>query len=80
MAAAQEIKNLNQLAMEMGEAIEGDPLPIYPVAPSGMIDLATAKREYGVNSQAPPRDGWSRGELPVLGKNPGTRRYSFPRL
>lgn len=67
MATAQEIRTLNQLAMELGEAATNDELPVYPVAPPGMIDLATAKRDHGVKPST-ARDWIDRGELPVLGR------------
>ena len=67
MVAAEQPQSLDDLAKHMGEDAGNGDLPTYAEAPPGMIDLATAKREHGVNAQT--ARGWiHRGVLPVLGK------------
>ena len=67
MVAAEQTPTLDDLATHLAEDSESDELPIYTEAPPGMIDIATATREHGVNAQTVR--GWiHRGVLPVLGK------------
>ena len=67
MVAAQQPQTLNELAQRMGEDAGTDDLPIYTVAPPGLIDIATAVREHGVKTGTVK--GWiHRGVVPVLGK------------
>ena len=67
MVAAQETLTLTELAKHMAEDSERDELPVYSEAPPGLIDVATAVRQYGFKKRTV--NGWiQRGMIPVLGK------------
>ena len=66
MVAAEQTRTLDDLATHLAEDSESDELPIYTEAPPGMIDVATAVREYGFKKRTV--NGWiQRGMVPVLG-------------
>ena len=67
MVAAEQPRNLDDLAGHMAEDTGSDDLPTYAEAPPGMIDIATAVKVHGLNARTVK--GWiHRGVLPALGK------------
>ena len=67
MVAAEQPRTPTEWSRHMAEDAGNNDLPTFAEPPPGMIDLATAEREHGVNAQT--ARGWiHRGVLPVLGK------------